>query len=126
VADGVYVRDPFDPTKEGYFLGQQGADEIYEWVTRGRWENQGRPSPDQWTVVKERREGTHAWDIYQHRFTDACVEVAYTLIEGSEFDHEAHSLPAEQAYAIALDVDDDRRARGQVIYNERHPGPPAS
>lgn len=119
-----YVRDPVPPDGGSYRATDVDAGQVLEWFTRERWENPGRSSPDQWTEVSRRDEGGRVRVIFQHRLDDAAVEVTFTVSpDGHEDDHEAHPLPPEQAYAIALEQDDLYRAYGQRIYNERHPRP---
>ena len=47
------------------------------------------------------------------------------MTDGVEGVHTARAVAPEVAYRFALDGDEKRRARGTVVYNERHPRPQA-
>lgn len=119
-----YVRDPYPADGGAYRASDFSAQQVLEWFTRERHENPGRRSPDNWTEVSRRTEGGRVHVVYQHLQYDSAVEVTFiTSPSGLESDEEAHPLPPEQAYAIALEQDEFYRARGHRIYNERHPRP---
>jgi hypothetical protein len=124
IADGIWVRDPFDPKSGDYVADQLAVSQVLDWLERERYEFPARRSPDQWTEVSQRKENRTVHAVYQSRSNDGCVEVTYKQYDsGDEDNFEGRPLSPEQAYAIALEQDELRRADGELIYNERHPLP---
>jgi len=120
----TYERDPFARRKLGeYSTPGPVPGEIEYWYTqvRGRSDERTGDVPEGYEVVGRKERDGLVGLLLMHTGDDYCVELTYQLRNGVEVGHRARAVPPEIAYRYALERDEKMRARGTVIYNERHP-----
>ena len=85
-------------------------------------EKPAQRAPDNWTILKESRDGDRTVLLLKWGLSEACVEVSYVMKDVPTA-VKTRPIPPEEAYRMALDRDDQARAQGYTVYDERHPKP---
>jgi hypothetical protein len=125
--DGSSERVPLADDRAGYTATADDVATIvgfyhtYEYAERPQW-----LAPDGWTQKRRENRAPLVWIAISPYGTDRVVEVTFRHgANGDPVDHQVSAMSADDAYALALDLDDEAWTRGFPVYNDRHPRPAA-
>lgn len=123
--DGSSERVPLAEDRAGYTATDADVAKIRAYLEG--WEYVERPRiviPDGWQTVRRGDQGNRTVVAASPLGTDRVVEVSYRYdADLNPTDHQVRAMPAEEAYQLFLDADEESRQRGFIVYDERHPRP---
>ncbi len=123
--DGSSERVPLSEDRAGYTATDVDVAKIREYYDGWEYfERRGQIVPDGWQSVRGNNVADRRVVAMSPLDNDHVVEVSYTWdVERLPTDHRVRALSPEEAYQLLLDIDEEFRKRGSIIYDERHPRP---